>query len=68
MKERISNSECLDCGHIITDHHQARTGWHNGVEWRGEAPRREKCIGDRGTCPCRKFAHGHERKIMVMRP
>lgn len=65
MKELVSNHECLECGHLITDHHQAKRGWHNGETWRGSAPPREQCIGNYGTCPCKRFKHGHERKLII---
>lgn len=65
MKEIVSNHLCLDCGHLLTDHHQARGGWHNTPTWRGTPPRREACIGDYGRCPCKKFAHAHEKRIIV---
>lgn len=65
MKEPISSATCLDCGHLVTDHHRAGGGWHNGknAEWRG---RRDGCIGAKGTCLCRKFVQPHElNKVSV---
>jgi len=58
-REVISASDCLECGHVITDHHRAGGGVHNGTveNWRGS---RSHCIGNRDTCPCRKFIQPHE--------
>jgi hypothetical protein len=57
-KEVISAHECLECGHVITDHHRAGTGWHGGEKESDK--RRDHCIGNRDTCPCRKFVQPHE--------
>ena len=61
MKEVISAHLCLECGHVITDHHRAGTGWHNGnLQHAKHAGKRDGCIGDRGTCPCKRFTQPHE--------
>lgn len=59
-REPVSSTECLECGHLITDHHKAGGGWHNGAseKWKASAVR-DHCIGNRDTCPCRKFVQPH---------
>ena len=56
VKEIISASECLDCGHSISDHHRAGGGWHNGQYGCGP---RENCIGAYGRCLCKRFVQPH---------
>ena len=58
-REVLSAHECLECGHLVTDHHRAGGGWHNGIveHQRGE---RDGCIGAKGTCPCRRFVQPHK--------
>lgn len=56
--EVISASDCLECGHVVTDHHRAGGGVHNHQNdtWRGA---RDHCIGNRDRCPCRQFVQPH---------
>ena len=56
--EVLSSQACLQCGHVVTDHHRAGGGLHNGqnAQWRGS---RDHCIGDRDTCGCRGFVQPH---------
>jgi hypothetical protein len=56
--EVISASNCLACGHLVSDHHRAGGGWHNG---KNDDPRkrRDHCIGQGDTCPCRVFVQPH---------
>ena len=64
-REVISASNCLACGHLVTDHHRAGGGWHNGT---GSEKRRDHCIGNRETCGCRQFVQPHtftQRSVMV---
>lgn len=58
--EYVSSHECLDCGHVITDHLRAGTG-ELGRKMRVEDARgqRDHCIGNRDTCACRKFVQPH---------
>lgn len=64
-KELLSSSECLECGHLVTDHHRAGGGWHNGEP---SEKRRDHCVGNRDRCPCRRFVQPHTltRKSVVM--
>jgi hypothetical protein len=59
-REYISASECLECGHLITDHLRAGMGGQ-GRRSRIEHSRgdRDHCIGNRDTCACRKFVQPH---------
>lgn len=58
--EVVSSHECLECGHLITDHHRAGMGGQ-GRQSRIENSRgeRDHCTGNRDTCPCRKFVQPH---------
>jgi hypothetical protein len=66
-REAISSSSCLDCGHLITDHHRAGGGWHGGKaeNWHGK---RSHCIGNNDTCPCRDFRQPHETRFGIVVP
>jgi hypothetical protein len=62
MKEAISSSDCLHCGHLITDHHRAgQRGTGRMMEVEYARGKRDSCIGDGGTCSCRQFQQPHER-------
>lgn len=58
VREVISAHQCLECGHVVSDHHRAGGGLHNhkNEAWVGV---RDHCIGNRDTCPCRKFVQPH---------
>lgn len=56
QREVLSSHECLECGHVVTDHHRAGGGWHNGTQSDKD---RDHCIGAKDTCPCRKFVQPH---------
>lgn len=58
--EVVSAHECLECGHLITDHLRAGMGGQ-GRKSRVEQSRgeRDHCIGNRDTCPCRRFVQPH---------
>lgn len=68
-KEALSGHECLNCGHVVTDHKRAGQGGYSHKEtvekWK-EYAKRDSCIGDRGTCNCKLFRQPHEPKISVM--
>lgn len=51
--EPISAHTCLECGHLIADHHRAAR-WQDDVQ-----KERDHCIGKGGTCPCRQFVQPH---------
>ena len=58
--EYISSTTCLECGHLITDHKRAGQGGfsrHETIE--ASRGRRDHCIGNRDTCPCRNFIQPH---------
>jgi hypothetical protein len=57
--EVLSSPACLQCGHVVTDHHRAGGGWHNGNE-DNQHRERSHCIGNSDTCPCRKFIQPHQ--------
>ena len=58
--EYVSSHECLECGHLITDHLRAGSveqGRKSQIEnSRGE---RDHCCGNRDTCKCRRFIQPH---------
>lgn len=58
--EQLSSHECLECGHLVTDHLRAGMGGQ-GRKSRMENARgeRDHCIGNRDTCPCRRFVQPH---------
>ena len=59
--EAISATHCLECGHSVTDH-------KSGSRWGTPryAPDHRYCIGNYGTCLCRKLHQPHTAgKVMV---
>jgi hypothetical protein len=61
-KEAISASDCLHCGHLISDHHRAgQKGIGRTLEVEHARGARDHCIGDGDTCSCRKFVQPHNR-------
>lgn len=58
--EVLSSQTCLECGHLVTDHLRAGMGGQgrkSKIEHsRGE---RDHCVGNRDTCPCRRFIQPH---------
>lgn len=70
-REVISAHECLNCGHVITDHKrcgEGELGRKSKVENWKEYAKRDSCIGDRGTCNCKAFRQPHQPRISITVP